>query len=46
VLLDRCDAAVDVMEEAILAELPEEWRTEIAPFLMAAARNLGRVDTE
>ena len=46
VLLDRCDAAVDVMEEAMLAELPEVWRPEIAPFLMAAARTLGRVDTD
>jgi DNA-binding MarR family transcriptional regulator len=37
-LLDRCDAAVDVMEQRMLAELPEAWRAEIVRFLMEAAR--------
>ena len=37
-LLDRCDAAVDVMEQRMLAEQPEAWRSEIVQFLMEAAR--------
>lgn len=42
-LLGGCDAAVDLMEKAMMPDIPQDRRSEITSMLLQAARRLGEL---